>query len=72
MADLDKTIRGLACCLNGNNCKECPYKELFSVACIDAKDQDALELLKEQQETIERQKNEYEKLYSQWLHEGRY
>ena len=51
MADIEKVIKGLECCLResehiyDNPCADCPYSELGG-KCIDYKDRDALELLK--------------------------
>lgn len=50
MADIEKVIKGLECCVaKGNllNCKECPY---YGKSCTDKIHLDALELLKEQQQ----------------------
>jgi len=56
MTELEKVITGLECCrMNGNGCKQCPYNK----DCDEMPDygnaylcSDALELLKDQQETI--------------------
>lgn len=56
MADIEKVIKGLECCLresehiDDNPCADCPYYDIdsgFGGKCIDDKDRDALELLKE-------------------------
>lgn len=56
MADIEKVIKGLECCLresehiDDNPCADCPYYDIDSGVggkCIDDKDRDALELLKE-------------------------
>ena len=58
MADIEKVIKGLECCLresehiDDNPCADCPYFDVDSGIggkCIDDKDKDALELLKEQE-----------------------
>ena len=57
MIDKEKVLTGLECCsMNGNGCRQCPYNK----ECDEMPDfgnaqlcSDALELLKEQQETIE-------------------
>lgn len=55
MADIEKVIKGLECCLresehiDDNPCADCPYYDIDSGVggkCIDDKDRDALELLK--------------------------
>ena len=46
MAELDKVIKGLECCSEKQNCKDCPYFK-FSASCQDDMNKDALELLKE-------------------------
>ena len=55
--DREKVIKGLECCLresehiDDNPCADCPYYDIDSGLggkCIDDKDSDALELLKEQ------------------------
>lgn len=64
MIDREKVIKGLECCLAVKNagtqtCFDCPYRELDgkeNVSCEDWLMDDALALLKEQQETIERQR----------------
>ena len=54
MSDREKVIRGLECCKrkDGNECKVCPYTE--SEYCTEDMVTDALVLLKEQQERIEK------------------
>lgn len=54
MADIEKVIKGLDCCLGVNDCDierngDCPYKDL--PICATFLCSDALELLKEQQKT---------------------
>ena len=46
--DIEKVIKGLECCYETQNCKECPYFK-FNASCQDDMDKDALELLKERQ-----------------------
>lgn len=46
MAELEKVIKGLECCSEKQNCKDCPYFK-FSASCQDDMNKDALELLKE-------------------------
>lgn len=56
MIDREKVLKGLECCsMNGNGCRQCPYNK----DCDEMPDygnahlcSDAMELLKEQQETI--------------------
>lgn len=59
MADIEKVIKGLECCtfiLGKRKCNECPYqKGLPDNGCYQLQD-DFHALLKEQQETIERQR----------------
>lgn len=50
MADREKVIKGLECCAYKKNCNECPYFK-GNATCMDDKDKDALELLKEQEPT---------------------
>ena len=47
MADIEKVIKGLECCSEKQNCKDCPYFR-FNASCQDDMNKDALELLKEQ------------------------
>ena len=63
MADLEKVLKGLECCLresehiDDNPCKDCPYYDVDSGVggrCMEEKDKDAIELLKEQQAVIEK------------------
>ena len=58
MADIEKVIKGLECCLresehiDDNPCKNCPYYDVDSGIggrCMEEKDKDVIELLKEQQ-----------------------
>ena len=53
MAELEKVINGLTCCINHNNCKKCPYANEYDTTfdCIDRTRKDALELLKKQLKT---------------------
>ena len=62
MADIEKVIKGLECCLresehiDDNPCKNCPYYDVDSGIggrCMEEKDKDAIELLKEQQKQID-------------------
>lgn len=50
MADIEKVIKGLECCNNRNDCKQCPYATEYdpNLDCIDKTRADAIELLKEQ------------------------
>lgn len=48
MVDKQKVIKGLECCAYKKNCNECPYFK-GNATCMDDKDKDALELLKEQE-----------------------
>ena len=53
MTELEKVIKGIEQCLNGEgrrNCGNCPYLE---EDCMASLQQDALELLKEQQEQLD-------------------
>ena len=54
MADIENVIKGLECCLNRNDCKNCPYKEEYDpyLDCIDMTRKDAIELLKEQEAVV--------------------
>lgn len=55
MVNRDKVIKGLTCCSNhtpGFGCSECPYECDDMDQCIEAVTYDALELLKEQEQTI--------------------
>ena len=47
MPDMEKVIKGLECCLEKQNCKECPFF-CFNAKCQDDMNRDALALLKEQ------------------------
>jgi len=49
MPDIEKVIKGLECCFRGNDCRNCPYREVFDPAldCIDMTREDAIALLKE-------------------------
>ena len=52
MTDSKKVIKGLECCFHGNDCRNCPYKEVFNperpnLDCIDMTREDAIALLKE-------------------------
>lgn len=49
MVDREKVIKALECCAYKQNCIECPYYKGNST-CMDDKDKDALELLKEQED----------------------
>lgn len=71
MPDREKVIKGLECCLresehiDDNPCADCPYYDIDSGLggkCIDDKDRDALELLKEQQNRIEVLRSEVKRL----------
>lgn len=50
MADIEKVVKGLECCNNRNDCKQCPYANEYDpvLDCIDKTRADAIELLKEQ------------------------
>ena len=75
MADIEKVIKGLECCLresehiDDNPCADCPYYDIDSGLggkCIDDKDRDALELLKEYaviKETISDEIHETAKMF---------
>lgn len=53
MADIEKVIKGLEICKERNYCSpECPYYEITD-DCNSAIAEDALAILKEQQERIE-------------------
>ena len=54
MAELEKVINGLTCCIDHNDCKKCPYANEYDPIfdCIDKTRKDALELLKGQQEIV--------------------
>ena len=57
MADREKVIRGLETCRTRVNCKECPYaydKRANDSYCEAVLHNDALALLKEQEEIINR------------------
>ena len=55
MAELEKVINGLTCCMDHNDCKKCPYANEYDTTfdCIDRTRKDALELLKEYKEIKE-------------------
>lgn len=64
MADREKVIKGLECCISEQACKGCPYNQsetghLCSFNCI----RDAIALLKEQEQISEEQKRERYKSY---------
>ena len=48
MADIEKVIKGLECCNNRNDCKQCSYATEYdqNLDCIDKTRADAIELLK--------------------------
>lgn len=48
MPDREKVIKALECCAYKQNCIKCPYFK-GNATCMDDKDKDALELLKEQE-----------------------
>lgn len=48
MIGREKVIKGLECCSEKQNCKECPYF-CFNAKCQDDMNRDALSLLKEQE-----------------------
>ena len=50
MPDIEKVIKGLECCKVG--CTDCPYRGISD--CVTSLNNDAIELLKEQQKEIER------------------
>jgi rubrerythrin len=53
MADREKVIKGIEICLHPGSCRECPYYRVYDTTiekCAKEMMQDALELLKEQQE----------------------
>lgn len=55
MTDREKVIKGLECCAAGNSgrcIRECPYDFVNNANCVSDMTRDALELLKEQRETI--------------------
>ena len=60
MTDIEKVIKGLECCNNRNDCKQCPYATEYdpNLDCLDKTRADAIELLKEQQAEIKRLKSE--------------
>ena len=45
MVELEKVVKGLECCSEKQNCKDCPYFR-FNASCQDDMNKDALELLK--------------------------
>lgn len=51
MVDREKVIKALECCAYKQNCIECPYYKGNST-CMDDKDKDALDLLKEQEAVV--------------------
>ena len=55
---IEKVVKGLGCCLNGNVCNEiCPYSEFYYdniSECTGRLMKDAIELLKSQQAEIKR------------------
>ena len=54
MADIEKVMKALEYCANGIGCKDCPYGNDYdsTFTCIGKTQNDALELLKVQQEKI--------------------
>lgn len=54
MADIEKVIKGLECCKNRYDCKQCPYATEYdpNLDCVDKTRADAIELLKEQQPRV--------------------
>ena len=52
MPDMEKAIKGLECCSEKQNCKECPYF-CFNAKCQDDMNRDAIALLKEQEDKKE-------------------
>ena len=61
MEDIEKAIKGLECCLresehiDDNPCKDCPYYDVDSGIggrCMEEKDKDALELLKQYKKSL--------------------
>jgi hypothetical protein len=53
MSKLEKVIKGLECCLNRNDCRNCPYADEYKVLdCITQSKTDALAMLKEQEESV--------------------
>ena len=54
MADREKVVKGLQCCTSYEKCDECPYEEYkdpYAVICMDKMHTDALNVLKEREET---------------------
>ena len=56
MAELEKVINGLTCCINHNDCKKCPYANEYDTTfdCIDRTRKDALELLNKYAKVIDK------------------
>lgn len=57
MADIEKVIKGLECCTNGDLCSgNCPYDDEYDdvVDCTSELAKDAIETIKEQQAEIKR------------------
>ena len=52
MTDFEKVVKGLECCYLKASCTECPYDEYGR--CVTSVAADAIALLKEQQEEIQR------------------
>ena len=60
MADIKKVVKGLECCTKWDSCSDCHYQtpnEYDVSECTEHLHNDALELLKEQQKTIDFQHN---------------
>ena len=49
--DREKVIEGLECCVKGNACNKCDYKE-SGICCVTNLAHDALELLREQEPIV--------------------
>lgn len=51
MCDIDKTIKGLECCIDGSSCKKCPYaiNNDSTLGCTYRLEVDAITLLKAQE-----------------------
>ena len=64
MKDIEKVIKGLECCNNRNDCKQCPYAKEYDpiLDCIDKTRHDAIELLREQNATNKHLSKEVERL----------
>ena len=67
MADIEKVTKGIEHCLNGYDCKTCPYATEYdpNFDCIDKTRKETIELLKEQQAEIDRLKAEKNRVIEQ-------